>query len=86
MGGEVLDVEVSAKTGKNLDTLLEAILLQAEILDLKANTNRTAEGTVIEAQLDRGRGSVATVPVQKGTPRPGQIIIAGGVRGYVCAL
>ncbi|MEH7905971.1 translation initiation factor IF-2 [Rhizobium laguerreae] len=86
MGGEVLDVEVSAKTGKNLDKLLEAILLQAEILDLKANANRTAEGTVIEAQLDRGRGSVATVLVQKGTLRPGQIIVAGDVWGRVRAL
>ncbi|EJT03251.1 translation initiation factor IF-2 [Rhizobium sp. CCGE 510] len=86
MGGEVLDVEVSAKTGKNLDKLLEAILLQSEILDLKANPNRTAEGTVIEAQLDRGRGSVATVLVQKGTLRPGQIIVAGDVWGRVRAL
>ncbi|PDS80866.1 translation initiation factor IF-2 [Rhizobium sp. L43] len=86
MGGEVLDVEVSAKTGKNLDKLLEAILLQSEILDLKANPSRTAEGTVIEAQLDRGRGSVATVLVQKGTLRPGQIIVAGDVWGRVRAL
>ncbi|WP_431320975.1 translation initiation factor IF-2 [Rhizobium sp. YTU87027] len=86
MGGEVLDVEVSAKTGKNLDKLLEAILLQAEILDLKANPNRTAEGTVIEAQLDRGRGSVATVLVQNGTLKPGQIIVAGDVWGRVRAL
>ncbi|MBB3396678.1 MULTISPECIES: translation initiation factor IF-2 [unclassified Rhizobium] len=86
MGGEVLDVEVSAKTGLNLDKLLEAILLQSEILDLKANPNRTAEGTVIEAQLDRGRGSVATVLVQNGTLRPGQIIVAGDVWGRVRAL
>ncbi|MCM2397169.1 translation initiation factor IF-2 [Rhizobium sp. S95] len=86
MGGEVLDVEVSAKNGTNLDKLLEAILLQAEILDLKANPNRTAEGTVIEAQLDRGRGSVATVLVQKGTLRPGQIIVAGDQWGRVRAL
>jgi len=86
MGGEVLDVEVSAKTGLNLDKLLEAILLQAEILDLKANPNRTAEGTVIEAQLDRGRGSVATVLVQNGTLKPGQIIVAGDVWGRVRAL
>ncbi|WP_439872568.1 translation initiation factor IF-2 [Rhizobium leguminosarum] len=86
MGGEVLDVEVSAKNKLNLDKLLEAILLQAEILDLKANANRTAEGTVIEAQLDRGRGSVATVLVQKGTLRPGQIIVAGDVWGRVRAL
>ncbi|MDX3975844.1 translation initiation factor IF-2 [Shinella sp.] len=86
MGGEVLDVEVSAKTGLNLDKLLEAILLQAEILDLKADVTRTAEGTVIEAQLDRGRGSVATVLVQKGTLRPGQIIVAGDQWGRVRAL
>ncbi|MEF0942772.1 translation initiation factor IF-2 [Rhizobium sp. BR 362] len=86
MGGEVLDVEVSAKNGTNLDKLLEAILLQAEILDLKANPNRTAEGTVIEAQLDRGRGSVATVLVQKGTLRPGQIVVAGDQWGRVRAL
>ncbi|MGA1804896.1 translation initiation factor IF-2 [Rhizobium sp. HT1-10] len=86
MGGEVLDVEVSAKTGLNLDKLLEAVLLQSEILDLKANPSRPAEGTVIEAQLDRGRGSVATVLVQKGTLRPGQIIVAGDQWGRVRAL
>ena len=86
MGGEVLDVEVSAKAGTNLDKLLEAILLQAEILDLKANPNRTAEGTVVEAELDRGRGAVATVLVQKGTLRPGQIIVAGDQWGRVRAL
>jgi len=86
MGGEVLDVEVSAKNGTNLDKLLEAILLQAEILDLRANPNRTAEGTVIEAELDRGRGAVATVLVQKGTLRPGQIVVAGDQWGRVRAL
>jgi translation initiation factor IF-2 len=86
MGGEVLDVEVSAKNKLNLDKLLEAVLLQAEILDLKADPSRTAEGTVIEAQLDRGRGSVATVLVQKGTLRPGQIIVAGDQWGRVRAL
>lgn len=86
MGGEVLDVEVSAKNRTNLDKLLEAILLQAEILDLKANPNRTAEGTVIEAELDRGRGAVATVLIQKGTLRPGQIIVAGDQWGRVRAL
>ena len=86
MGGEVLDVEVSAKTHKNLDKLLEAILLQAEILDLRADPDRTAEGTVVEAQLDRGRGSVATVLVQKGTLTPGQIIVAGDQWGRVRAL
>jgi len=86
MGGEVLDVEVSAKNGTNLDKLLEAILLQSEILDLRANPNRTAEGTVVEAELDRGRGAVATVLVQKGTLRPGQIIVAGDQWGRVRAL
>ncbi|NKN37197.1 translation initiation factor IF-2 [Agrobacterium sp. a22-2] len=86
MGGEVLDVEVSAKNKLNLDKLLEAVLLQAEILDLKADPSRTAEGIVIEAQLDRGRGSVATVLVQKGTLRPGQIIVAGDQWGRVRAL
>ncbi|MGN6548548.1 MAG: translation initiation factor IF-2 [Pararhizobium sp.] len=86
MGGEVLDVEVSATKGTNLDKLLEAILLQAEILDLKANPNRTAEGMVVEARLDRGRGSVATMLVQKGTLHPGDIIVAGDEWGRVRAL
>jgi len=86
MGGEVLDVEVSAVKGTNLDKLLEAILLQAEILDLKANPNRTAEGVVIEAELDRGRGSVATVLVEAGTLKPGDIIVAGDEWGRVRAL
>jgi translation initiation factor IF-2 len=86
MGGEVLDVEVSAKNRINLDKLLDAILLQAEILDLKADPSRTAEGVVIEAQLDRGRGAVATVLVQKGTLKPGQIIVAGDQWGRVRAL
>lgn len=86
MGGDVLEVEVSAKTGKNLDKLLEAILLQSEILDLKADPERTVEGIVIEAKLDRGRGSVATVLVQKGTLRPGDIIVAGDEWGRVRAL
>ncbi|AQS42148.1 MAG: Translation initiation factor IF-2 [Candidatus Tokpelaia hoelldobleri] len=86
MGGDVLEVEVSAKTGQNLDKLLEAILLQAEVLDLKADAERTAEGVVIEAKLDRGRGSVATVLVQKGTLHPGDIIVAGDEWGRVRAL
>jgi translation initiation factor IF-2 len=86
MGGEVLDVEVSAKNHTNLDKLLEAILLQAEILDLKANPDRTAEGVVVEAELDRGRGAVATILVQKGTLAPGQIIVAGDQWGRVRAL
>ena len=86
MGGEVLDVEVSATKKLNLDKLLEAILLQAEVLELKANPNRTAEGVVIEAKLDRGRGPVATVLVQKGTLHPGDIIVAGSEWGRVRAL
>ncbi|MEX4006403.1 translation initiation factor IF-2 [Neoaquamicrobium sediminum] len=86
MGGEVLDVEVSATKGTNLDKLLDAILLQAEILDLKANPDRTAEGVVIEAKLDKGRGSVATVLVQAGTLKPGDILVAGNEWGRVRAL
>lgn len=86
LGGEVLDVEVSAKTGLNLDKLLDAILLQSEMLDLKADPERTAEGVVIEAKLDRGRGSVATVLVQKGTLSPGDIFVAGDEWGRVRAL
>lgn len=86
MGGEVLDVEVSAIKRTNLDKLLEAILLQAELLDLKANPDRTAEGSVIEAQLDRGRGSVATVLVEAGTLRTGDIVVAGDEWGRVRAL
>lgn len=86
MGGEVLDVEVSATKGTNLDKLLEAILLQAEVLDLKANPDRTAEGVVIEAKLEKGRGPVATVLVQTGTLIVGDIIVAGGEWGRVRAL
>jgi translation initiation factor IF-2 len=86
LGGDVLDVEVSATKKTNLDRLLEAIGLQAEILDLKANPARAAEGTVIEAKLDRGRGPVATVLVQRGTLRHGDIIVAGAEWGRVRAL
>jgi translation initiation factor IF-2 len=86
LGGETLEVDVSAKTGKNLDKLLEAISLQAELLDLKANPERPAEGTVIEAKLDRGRGPVATVLVQRGTLKTGDIIVAGAEWGRVRAL
>lgn len=85
-GGEVVDVEVSAKNKTNLDKLLEMIALQAEILDLKANPERPAEGTVIEAKLDRGRGPVATVLVQRGTLVVGDIIVAGAEMGRVRAL
>ncbi|MBR1605936.1 MAG: translation initiation factor IF-2 [Alphaproteobacteria bacterium] len=86
MGGESLCAEVSAKKRINIDKLLEAILLQAEILDLKANPNRMAEGAVVEAKMEKGRGSVATVLVQKGTLHVGDIIIAGKEWGHVRAL
>ena len=86
LGGEVLDVEVSALKKTNLDKLQEAILLQAELLDLKANPERTAEGVILEAKLDRGRGPVATVLVQRGTLDIGDIFVAGGEWGRVRAL
>jgi translation initiation factor IF-2 len=86
LGGDVVDVEVSAKNKTNLDRLLEMIALQADILDLKTNSDRPAEGTVIEAKLDRGRGPVATVLVQRGTLRIGDIIVAGAEMGRVRAL
>ncbi|HEY6861188.1 MAG TPA: translation initiation factor IF-2 [Pseudolabrys sp.] len=86
MGGEVVDVEVSATKKTNIDKLLEMLGLQAEILDLKANPNRAAEGTVIEAKLDRGRGPVATVLIQRGTLHPGDIVVAGAEWGRVRAL
>ena len=86
MGGDTLDVEVSAMKGTNLDKLLDAILLQAEVLDLKANPNREASGLVVEAQLDKGRGPVATVLVQRGTLRLGDIFVAGSAWGRVRAL
>jgi len=86
MGGDTQDVEVSALKKINLDKLEEAILLQAEVLDLKANPNRPAEGTVIESRLDRGRGPVATVLVQKGTLRQGDIVVAGAEWGRVRAM
>ena len=86
MGGDVLDVEVSALTGKGLDTLLENIALQAEILDLRANPDRQAEGAVIEAKLDVGRGPVATVLVQKGTLKRGDVFVVGEQWGRVRAL
>ncbi|MGL5784434.1 MAG: translation initiation factor IF-2 [Alphaproteobacteria bacterium] len=86
LGGDVLDVEVSAKTGLNLDKLEETILLQAEILDLKANPDRLAEGVVVEARLEKGRGPVATILVQKGTLKVGDIFVAGKEWGRVRAL
>ncbi len=86
MSGDVQDVEVSAITGQGLDELLEAIALQAEILELKANPDRAAVGAVIEAQLDVGRGPVATVLVQNGTLRQGDIFVVGEQYGKVRAL
>ncbi len=86
MSGDVQDVEVSAVTGQGLPELLEAIALQAEILELRANPNRPAEGAVIEAQLDVGRGPVATVLVQKGTLRQGDIFVVGEQWGKVRAM
>ncbi len=86
MSGDVLDVKVSAMTGEGLDKLLEAVSLQAEILELKANPDRRAEGAVIEAKLDTNRGNVATVLVQKGTLRLKDIIVVGEQWGKVRAL
>ena len=86
MGGVCLSAEVSAKKRINIDKLVEAILLQAEILDLKANPNRKAEGTVIEAKMEKGRGSVATVLVQNGTLHIGDVFIAGKEWGRVRAM
>jgi translation initiation factor IF-2 len=86
MSGDVQDVEVSAKTGQGLDNLLEAIALQAEILELRANPDRPARGAVIEAKLDVGRGPVATVLVQSGTLRKGDIFVVGEQWGKVRAL
>ncbi|HET7708750.1 MAG TPA: translation initiation factor IF-2 [Sphingomicrobium sp.] len=86
MGGDVQDVEVSALKKTNLDKLLEAIQLQAEILELKANPDRQAEGTVIEAKLDKGRGPLATVLVQRGTLRVGDVIVVGAASGKVRAM
>jgi translation initiation factor IF-2 len=86
MGGEVQDVEVSALKKTNLDGLLEAISLQAELLELRANPDRAAEGAVVEAKLDKGRGPLATVLVQRGTLRVGDIFVVGAVPGKVRAM
>lgn len=85
-GGKYQSVELSARTGKNVDVLLEKIALEAEVLDLKANPNRPAVGTIIEAQLDKGRGITATVLVQKGTLRVGDPFLAGIYSGKVRAM
>ena len=86
MGGDVQNVEVSALKKTNLDKLLEAIQLQSELLELKANPERAAEGTVVEAKLDKGRGPLATVLVQRGTLRVGDIFVAGAISGKVRAM
>ena len=86
MGGDTQAIEVSATKRLNLDKLEEAILLQAEVLDLKANPNRPASGAIVEAKLDKGRGPVATVLVQRGTIKVGDIVVAGGEWGRVRAL
>ncbi len=86
MGGDILDVEVSALQKMNLDKLVELIALQAEILDLKANPNRAAEGSVIESKLEQGRGPVATILVKKGTLRIGDVFVAGSQWGRVRSL
>ncbi|MFN3946227.1 MAG: translation initiation factor IF-2 [Allosphingosinicella sp.] len=86
MGGDVQDVEVSALKKTNLDGLLDAINLQAEILELKANPDRAAEGAVVEAKLDKGRGPVATVLVQRGTLKVGDVFVAGPIAGKVRAM
>jgi len=86
MGGDTIEVEVSAIKGTNLDKLLEMIVLQAEVLELRANPDRPGDGIVVEAQLDRGRGPIATVLVQRGTLRTGDIVVAGTASGRVRAL
>ena len=86
MSGEVLEVEVSAVEKTNLDKLLEAIVLQAEVLELKANSDRPAEGVVVEAKLEQGRGPVGTVLVQRGTLKVGDIVVAGSTWGKTRAL
>ena len=86
MSGDVQDVEVSAKTGKGLDELIEKILLQAELMELKANPDREAEATVIEAKLDKGKGPLATVLVNRGTLKVGDILVVGTESGRVRAM
>ena len=85
-GGKYQSVEISAKQGINIDTLLEKVSLEAELLELKANPDRNARGTVVESQLDKGRGITATVLVQKGTLKVGDIFVAGNYHGRVRAM
>jgi translation initiation factor IF-2 len=86
LGGDTQIIEVSAKNRTNLDGLIEAILVQAEVMDLRANADRSAEGVVIEAKLDKGRGPVGTVLVKRGTLKRGDIVVAGSAWGKVRAL
>ena len=86
MGGDTLEIEVSALKQTNLDKLLEAVLLQAEVLELTANPNRAAEGVIVEAKLERGRGPVGTALIQRGTLKLGDIVVAGSAWGRVRAL
>ena len=85
-GGEVIDVPVSAKSGEGIDTLLNMILLVAEVEELKANPNRKAVGTVVESKLDKGRGAVATVLVENGTLKVGDAVVAGAAHGKIRAM
>ena len=85
-GGEVLSIDVSAVEGTNLDKLLETVVLQAEVLELKANPARAADGVVIESKLERGRGTVATLLIQRGTLKTGDIVVAGSEWGRVRAI
>lgn len=85
-GGDIVTVPISAKTGEGLDVLEEMVLLQADVLDLKANPSRRADGVIVESELDKGRGPVATVIVQRGTLKQGDILVAGSVYGRVRAL
>ncbi len=86
LGGEIQFVPVAAQTGAGIDDLLEDLLLQAEVLELQAVTDAPATGVVVESSLERGRGSVATVLVQNGTLRQGDIVVAGGSFGTVRAM
>ena len=85
-GGDTIFVDVSAKTGQGIDSLLESVLLQAEVLELKAPKMTPAKGIVIESRLDKGRGPVATLLIQSGTLRRGDIVLAGAVFGRVRAM
>jgi translation initiation factor IF-2 len=85
-GGKFQSQEISAKSGKNIDLLLEKVLLEAEMLDLKANPNKNASGTVIESSLDRGRGFIATILVEQGTLHQGDMVLAGSYFGHVKAM